>query len=120
MKRKLSITFEPDASNALATLSETNYDDENNPNASDDAYLSYFPQLNVKSQKTSHFVSKAASTVDDESLSWSTIASWFAGQVPASFTETDYIYDPNYKARGITSLAVETRVACYVFLKERQ
>jgi len=104
VKRAVSINFEPGSSFALATMSETSYDENGSADSSD------FSHLNVKSQKNYHYATIPADTVDDEVLSWATVASWFPANKLASVTENVYQYNPDYKARGITSLPVETRV----------
>ncbi len=102
VKRKVSIRFEPGSSDALATLNETNYDE--NPSIDE----SYFSHLNVKSQKSYHYVPISVSTAENGSLA--TIAGLFPSSKLASVSETDYLYSPEYKDRGITSLPIETRV----------
>ena len=94
--------FEPGSSYALATLGETTYD------VNSGADPSYFPLLNVKSQKSYHYISKPTGDVDDEPLA--TIAGYFSSSNLASVSETDYSYDANYKARGIISRPTESRV----------
>ena len=104
-KRSVSMMFEPGSNSALATLSETDYDDAGSSD------LEYFSHLNAKRKKSYHYaVIPDKTTVDDEALSWTTMESWFPQSNLASVSETDYSYDPNYKARGIIGLPTETRV----------
>ena len=106
-KRKVSIVFEN--GKALATMSETEYETpgENGSIAPDDR--SYFARLNAKQTKSYHFLSLTMS--EAENLDISEIKNQFyqSAQV-ASISQTDYSYDPNYKARGIASRPIETRV----------
>ncbi len=103
-KRSVTISFEPGSSNALATLTETEYDET----GSSDPEL--FSHLNPKRQKSYHFVSVPLATAENPSLSWTTIESWFASASVASVTENDYAYDNSYKDRGILGRQIETRV----------
>lgn len=102
--RKVAIIFEPGSANALATLSETTYD-ENNPNA----LPSNFPQLNVKSQKSYHYRALNPEDAKTQPLGW-LVNHYNLAANPASVTETDYLYNEAYEARGITSLPFETRI----------
>ena len=93
--------------------SETCYD-ENKPITSDPCYNingvseSYFPHLNVKTQKAYHYVQVAHGLAETGSLA--ALVGMFPSSKLASVTQTDYLYDENYKLRGITSLLYETRV----------
>lgn len=100
--KQVSITFDPTNSSALATMSETIYDTAGN---SDPAY---FSSLNAKQTKKYHYIAVNASTASSATLG--DALAWFSGATPAVVTETDYLYDANYKARNITGLVIETRV----------
>jgi len=101
LAKSVSIIFE--GPNALATLTQTDYDVDgsNDPE--------FFSDLNVKRKKDYGFVPVPVSTATANNLSWQTIDNWFAGAIPAGITETDYAYDDNYKAHGILGLPIETR-----------
>jgi RHS repeat-associated protein len=104
VKRSLSITFDPSptSSIALATLSETDYDE----NGSSDA--TYFSHLNPIRKKGYHYIVLNKSSVDTQSLSWSSIPGWFTGKL-AAVSETYYSYNADYRARNIIGLPTETR-----------
>lgn len=102
-KRKLSLTFEPGSSDALATLTETTHDETGSSDAA------HFSHLNVKSRKSYHFVAVTVSAASSETLDWSTVASWFPASKLAAVSEIDYLYNSNYKDRHIVGLATETR-----------
>lgn len=104
VKRSVTIMFEVGSSSALATMTVNEFDDAGSTDPE------HFSHLNVKRTKGYHYKVLNATNVDDEQLSWATIESWFSNVPIASITETDYSYDPDYKARGITSRPVETRV----------
>ncbi|MBP6212839.1 MAG: hypothetical protein KA447_07320 [Pyrinomonadaceae bacterium] len=104
VKRSLSLAFDPGSANALATLSQTEFDEYGNSDPT------YFSHLNVERTKGYHYVLiDDKTTVDNEALSWTTIESWFPQSKLAAVTETDYSYDPNYKDRGIIGLPIRTR-----------
>ena len=99
--RSVSINFE--GNKALATLSRTEYDDAGS------ADPEHFSHLNAKRQKSYHYKALDLNTATGASLA--TIATMFGDEsLLASVSETDYQYDPGYKARGIASLPVESRV----------
>ncbi|HEV7642794.1 MAG TPA: RHS repeat-associated core domain-containing protein [Pyrinomonadaceae bacterium] len=103
LKRSVTITFEPSSNAALATLNETDYDE----NVGVDS--TYFSHLNTKRQKNYHYtVISNKTSVDEEVLDWDAIESWFAGKI-ASIKETDYSYGQQYHDRGIIGLPLETR-----------
>jgi len=88
----------------LVTLTKTTYDENGNSD------ISYFSHLNAKQTKSYHFAVVPASTSIGTTPTWATIESWFPESKLASISETDYLYDANYKARGISSLPIESRV----------
>lgn len=100
VKQSVSVIFEN--GKALATLSKTEYDE----NGSADP--EHFSHLNVKRKKGYHYKALDLSTAQTGSLE--TIAGQFSDSTDlAAVSETDYLYNANYKARGIHSLPVETR-----------
>jgi len=104
-KRSVSIIIEGNL--ALATLNATEYDE----NGSGD--YEYFSHLNVKETKSYPFVVIPKATVESNSLSWTTIDSYFAGVTPSSISQADYMYGTQgepYKARGIIGLPIKSRV----------
>ena len=102
VKRTVSILFDPNSASALTTMSETDYDETGS------ADPTYFSHLNVKRKKGYHYAAVSKTSVDNESLSWTTIAGWFTGKL-ASISEVDYSYDPDYRSRGIIGLPTQTR-----------
>lgn len=105
-EKTVSITF--DGGSALATLTTIVYDQ---PGAAD---AKYFPHLNIRSKKSTHFASVSAGVASSTDLTWSTINGWFTNTVYASSSETDYKYtaqggDP-YMERGIIGMVAESRV----------
>ncbi len=104
VEKTVTIQFEPNSGNALATMTKLEYDE----NGSTDP--TYFSHLNLKRKTTYHYaVITNKTTVDDEALTWSTIDSWFPDTKKASITETDYWYSSNHRARGIIGLPTEAR-----------
>jgi len=104
VKRSVSIMFDPNSSSALATLTETVYDESGSTDPT------YFPQLNAKRKKGYHYaVIPDKTTVDTESISWATVEGWFPPTKLAAVSETDYSYDSGYRARGMIGLPTETR-----------
>lgn len=104
IKRSVTISFEPGSTTALATYSETEYDESGSTDPE------FFSHLNVKRKKAYNYAAVTAANVDDEALSWSTIESWFPSSKVETVSEMDYQYDPNYKSRGILGLPTETRL----------
>ena len=102
VRRSVSILFDPNSTSALATMSETDYDETGSVDPS------YFSHLNVKRKKGYHYAAVSKTSVDDEALSWTTIAGWFAGKL-AAISEVDYSYSPDYRLRGIIGLPTQTR-----------
>ncbi|HRH40131.1 MAG TPA: RHS repeat-associated core domain-containing protein [Pyrinomonadaceae bacterium] len=98
--KQVSITFEPGAASALAAMSETIYDSN--------ADVAYFAPMNPKQQKSYHYISLGLSTAQTATID--TIAAMFGTGQLANTSETDFIYDANYKARNITGLASAARV----------
>lgn len=106
--RTISISFEPSPeTNALATLSETEYDESGSTDPE------YFSHLNVKKVRSYHYAVVTKASVDEEQLSWSTMVGWFSGKL-ATTAETDYLYatgnGEDYKERGIIGLPIESRI----------
>jgi RHS repeat-associated protein len=99
--KSVSIMFEN--GKALATLTENEYD----VNGSTDP--EFFSELNVKRKKTYNYVSVDPAAAANNFLTWETISSWFASATPASVTETDYVYNSDYKNRGILGLPIRIR-----------
>jgi RHS repeat-associated protein len=100
VKRSVSIIFEN--GQALATLNETDYDE----NGSTDPQ--FFSHLNPIRQKGYYFKALDLNTAKTADLA--TIAALFGSGDLASVSETDYAYLENYKARGILGRPTETRV----------
>ena len=100
--RSVEISFEDGNTGALAKLSTKDYD---TAGSSD---LEQFAALNPKQSKTYKYRALDLSTAQTASLS--AIASMFTASDVASISETDYLYDANYKARGIVGLVREQRV----------
>lgn len=98
--QQIAIDFE--AGNALAVLMKTEYDEAG---STDPGHLSH---LNVKRKKSYNYKVLDSNTAQNGTIE--TIAGMFSESDLASVTETDYLYEANYKARGITSLPIETRV----------
>ena len=103
LKRSVTISFErDDGTAALATMSETEYDESGSSDPKN------FSHLNVKRKKGYHYASISdKSTVDNDELSWTTISGWFSGKL-AAVSETDYDYHADYLARGIASRPIAT------------
>lgn len=100
LKKTISIVFEPNSTDALVTLAESEYDS--------DSDLEFFAYLNVKQAKEYHYVAVPNSTAETADIN--TLAGYFSSQNPARTTETDYLYDANYKARNILTLPTVTKV----------
>ena len=98
--REINITFEPGATSALVTMSETTYDSNGD--------LAYFASLNPKTVKNYNYISLNLSTAQTANIE--TIAALFSSSNLAQTSETDYLYDASYKARNIVTLPIETRV----------
>jgi RHS repeat-associated protein len=100
--RSVEISFEDGNTEALAKLSTIDYDTA----GSND--LEQFAALNPKQSKTYKYRALDLSTAQTATLL--AIAGTFTASDVASISETDYLYDANYKARGIVGLARERRV----------
>ncbi|NOT49502.1 MAG: RHS repeat protein, partial [Acidobacteria bacterium] len=98
--KEVSIIFEPGSSHALATMTETVYDSNPDPE--------YFAQLNPKQTKVHNYIVLDLTTAQTANIA--TISSLFSSSTVATTTELDYLYDANYKARNINGLVTETRV----------
>ncbi|MBK8148059.1 MAG: hypothetical protein IPK58_07520 [Acidobacteria bacterium] len=107
--RTISIRFEGGA--ILASMTETVYDDPG-PNSSAPADPSFFARLNPRQTKSYHFLTldNDEATAAYEAAIVDLAAKFHAQGQLASVTETEYLYDANYKAAGIPSLVAETRV----------
>ncbi len=86
---------------ALASVSSTEYDEH--------ADISYFAHLNPKRTTTSHY-KQITDLNTARTGNFETIEALIANAEPATVSETDYLYDANYKARGIPSLAIRTKM----------
>jgi RHS repeat-associated protein len=95
-KRTVSIIIE--GTEALAVLSELEYDINGNSDRE------YFSSLNVKQSKSYHY-----KVITNVNADLETIAGYFINDIPATISETAYLYDANYKARGISSLPIRSR-----------
>jgi len=101
-EREISILFEEGNSNALATMTEVEYD------TSGSSDVAYFSPTNPKVMKKYHYVIVSASAGSSTNIS--TASTWFSSGDVATISEMDYLYDANYKARNISGLLAETRV----------
>lgn len=99
-----SITVSIEGGTALAVKSETEYDE----NGSSDA--TFFAHLNPIRSKSYHYVSVPLLTAQSESLTFEQLDALFSSAPLSGVSEYDYIYDSDYKDRGITSLLAESRV----------
>jgi RHS repeat-associated protein len=97
--RTISIAFE--GGKALGTLKQTDYDGDGLGN------FEYFSHLNPKRSKAYHF--KILDFTSAQTSSMETIATEFGANDLAAVSESDYLYDINYKARGILGLPIESR-----------
>ena len=98
--KEISLMFEPNASLALAAMSETVYDANSDP--------AYFASLNPVQSKGYHFAAVSLSAAQSSDIE--TIAASFSSANLSKSAETDYLYDANYKARNIITLPTEMRV----------
>ena len=98
--KEISVVMEPDSTNALLQMTSYDYDSNADP--------TYFANLNVKRVKQYGYVAVDKTTAQTADIT--TLATYFNGQTPVRTTETDYLYDANYKARGILTLPIETRI----------
>ncbi len=103
-EREIEMIFEPDSgsSSALITMTEHFYDTTGSSDPQ------YFSSLNEKQTKSYKYVVQSASTAASANIS--TAAAWFSSSDISVITETDFLYDSNYKARNLNSLPTETRV----------
>lgn len=99
VNRSISVTIEN--GQALATLSEAEYDETGSTDPE------HFSHLNAKRTKSHHFRNISLSLA--QTGTFAQIASYFNSSTVAVIGETDYLYDANYKARGISSLPIESR-----------
>jgi YD repeat-containing protein len=106
VKRTVSVAIENGL--ALASLSETEYNETGTAGNNAQTDPEYFSHLNVKRTKGYHFATIPLNTAQTGNLQ--SIAGYFNSSLLASVAETDYLYDANYKARGIASLPIESRV----------
>lgn len=100
MIREVSAVFEPNDDNALVSMSETDYDTNTD--------ATYFAMMNAKTGKNYHYITLPALTAQTSTVSQ--LAAMFSNSQLANVSETDYLYDANYKARGILTLPIETRI----------
>jgi hypothetical protein len=106
VKRTVSVAVENNL--ALASLSETEYNETGTTGNNAQTDAEYFSHLDLKRAKGYHYAVIPLSTAQTGTLAQ--IAGYFNQNLLASVSETDYVYDANYKARGIHSLPTETRV----------
>lgn len=107
VKQSVSITIE--GGQALAMMSETEYETPGENNSTAPTDLSYFARLNAKQTKSYHYLSLAVADAQTRDINWLKTQFYNSGQV-SGISQTDYQYSANYKARGIASLPTETRV----------
>lgn len=109
-EKEISIIFETGNNYALAQKSETVYDTDGN---SDPAY---FSSLNPEQTKIYHYVAVSTANAQPSTsvadTEFNRIANLLSSAQIANTTETDYLYDSNYKARNINGLVR------YSFLKD--
>ncbi len=98
--REISILFEPNEVNALASMSEIEYDSHADPE--------YFAVLNPKRIKSYHYIALDSTTA--RNITTDQIVPYFSTAQLANIAETDYLYDANYKTRGILGLPSATRI----------
>lgn len=102
-----SVSVMIEGTEALATMSENVYQDP----ATDSGVPtdpSYFAALNVKEKRSHHY--KSVSLGDAQAGSISTLAAYFSSSSLAGVSKTEYSYDPDYKARGIPSRPIRTKM----------
>jgi RHS repeat-associated protein len=107
--KSISIVIEgnvADGFKALATKTESIYQNPDT-DAGVPSDASYFARLNVKQTKSYHY--KAIDLGVAQTGTFAQIDNYFTNDTPAVVSETIYQYDSNYKARGISSLPIETR-----------
>jgi len=98
--KEVTIIFEPGASYALASMTETVYDTHSDPQ--------YFASLNPKQTKIYNYIVLDLATAQTANINQ--IAALFTSSNLATVTEIDYLYDANYKARNLVSLPIATRI----------
>ncbi len=106
VKRTVSVAIEN--GQALAILSETEYNEAGTTGNNAQTDADYFSHLDVKRAKGYHYAVIDVNTAQTGTLAQ--IAGYFNSSLLASVSETDYEYNPNYKDRGIRSLPIESRV----------
>ena len=106
IKRTISITIEN--GQALSVLNENEYETPGESGSTAPSDPEYFAHLNVKRTKSHHFRNIPLSLAQTGTIAQ--IASYFNSSTAAVVNETDYQYNANYLARGISSLPVESRV----------
>ncbi|MGD9562997.1 MAG: RHS repeat-associated core domain-containing protein [Pyrinomonadaceae bacterium] len=99
LSKQVAVILE--SGNALASLTEVEY----NGNGIGD--FEYFSHLNKKSSKAYHYKTLTLSAAQSGTVE--SIGSLFTAGDLAAVSETDYSYDPGYKARGILGRPIETR-----------
>lgn len=104
--REISLVFENESSSALATLTEMEYEVPGQNGIPTDP--DYFAHLNLKQTKTYDLLPVALTTAKTADIN--TIKNLFyqSGHVSA-LSQIDYLYDANYKQRGIIGLPIQTR-----------
>jgi RHS repeat-associated protein len=105
--RSVTFTFDPSSQDfALATFSKTEYDDIANTDPK------YFAHLNPKKTYSYDYAvvpKDDALDVQNTVAGWNDIEGWFNGKLDKT-SETNYLYDPLYQAKGINSLPIKTEV----------
>ena len=99
--KEVSMIFDPGSSAALVSMIDTGYDTNGNSDPQ------YFSSLNPKQVKQYRYLAINASTASSASVT--TAAGWFSDSDLVRVTENDYLYDSNYKAKGLVGLIVERR-----------
>ena len=103
---QISIVFENNQ--ALATMSETEYETPGENNSAAPTDPGYFAHLNVKQVRSYHYLSLNLATAATGTIDTIKNAFHTSGQL-AAISQTDYQYSAAYKGRGFPSLPVETR-----------
>ncbi|MEZ5306403.1 MAG: RHS repeat-associated core domain-containing protein [Pyrinomonadaceae bacterium] len=104
LEKTVSMVFEPGQAKALASRSQTVFDE----NGSADARQ--FAHLNAIRTESYKYKAVDASAYTETVVGWTTLDTLFSSAPKASIAETDFAYDANYLADGIVGLAVETKV----------
>ena len=102
-EKTISITIDPVSTTALATMTETTYDTN--------AERKYFAHLNPKLVKSTHYVTISKTIAQDPTKGFAYFSQqFFSAPQFAAASQTDYLYDSYYLARGIIGLPERVRV----------